>query len=131
MKNRTTAVFWSLDFDSHLGKFCTQLLVILHNIFFFLDFVKLYLLTQLHPQNTFQHLIQNLPLIYKQCREENTIKKSKKYQQYFKTWKEWATAHQLSSRWANTYDTLSIIKNTERPHVSNSRCIVLCQKVFP
>ena len=47
---------------------------------------------QLRHQNTFQHLIQNLPLIYKQCREENTIKK---YQQYFKIWKEWATAHQV------------------------------------
>ena len=29
--------------------------------------------------------------MYKQCREENTIKK---YQQYFKTCKEWATSHQ-------------------------------------
>ena len=36
-------------------------------------------------------MIKNLPLIYKQCREENTIKN---YEQYFKTWKEWATAHQ-------------------------------------
>ena len=61
-------------------------------MFFLLDFVKLYLLPQLHRQNTFQHLIKNLPLIYKQRREENTIKK---YQQYLKTWKEWATAHQV------------------------------------
>ena len=38
---------------------------------------------QLHRQNTFQHLIKNrlLFLIYKQRREENTIKK---YQQYLK-----------------------------------------------
>ena len=47
---------------------------------------------QLRHQNTFQHRIENLPLIYKQCREENTIKK---YQQYFKIWKEWATTHQV------------------------------------
>ena len=47
---------------------------------------------QLRYQNIFQHLIKNLPLIYKQCREENTIKN---YEQYFTTWKEWATAHQV------------------------------------
>ena len=47
---------------------------------------------QLRHQNTFQHLIKNLPLTYKQCREENTIKK---YKQYFKIWKEWATTHQV------------------------------------
>ena len=62
------------------------------SIFFLLDFVKLYLLPQLHRQNTFQHLIKNLPLIYKQCREENTIKK---YQQYLKTWKECTTENQV------------------------------------
>ena len=50
-------------------------------IFFLSDFERLYLLPQLHHQNTFQRLIKNLPLIYKQCREENMIKK---YQQYFK-----------------------------------------------
>ena len=55
-------------------------------MFFILDFLKMYLLQQLRHQNTFQHLIQNLPLIYRQRREEITIKK---YQQYFKTWKEW------------------------------------------
>ena len=59
---------------------------------FILDFVKLYLLPQISHQNTFQHLTQNLPLIYEQCREENTIKK---YQQYFKNWKEWATTNQV------------------------------------
>ena len=47
---------------------------------------------QLHRQNTFQPLIKNLPLIYKQCREENTIKK---YQQYLKTWKECTTENQV------------------------------------
>ena len=61
-------------------------------MFFLLDFVKLYLWPQHHDQNTFQHLIKNLPLTYKQCQEENTIKK---YQQYLKTWKEWAAAHQV------------------------------------
>ena len=61
-------------------------------MFFILDFVKLYLLPQLRHLNTFQHLIQNLPLTYKQCREGNTIKKC---QQYFKTWKECAAAHQV------------------------------------
>ena len=34
-KNWTTAALWPLDFDSHLGKFCTQWLVILINIFSF------------------------------------------------------------------------------------------------
>ena len=49
------------------------------SIFFHLDFLKLHLLPKLHCQSTFHHLIKNLPVIYKQRREENTIKK---YQQY-------------------------------------------------
>ena len=61
-------------------------------ILFLLDFEKLYFFPQLHRQNTFQHLIKNLLLIYKQCREEHTIKK---YQQYLKTWKEQATENQV------------------------------------
>ena len=76
-------------FDSYLGKFCTQLLLILNNIF---PFRLKTLLPQLHRQNTFQRVIKNLPLIYKQCREENTVKK---YQQYLKTWKECTTKNQV------------------------------------
>ena len=78
-------------FDSYLGKFSTQLLLILNHIFL-LDFVKLYLLPQLHRQNTFQPLIKNLPLIFKKFREENTIKK---YQRYLKTWKECTTENHV------------------------------------
>ena len=43
---------------------------------------------ELRHQNTFQHF----PLICKQCREEDTVKK---YHQYFKIWKVWTTTHQV------------------------------------
>ena len=89
-QSRTTLVFWSLHFDSYLGKFYTQLLLIL-NVFPLRLRKTVSLATTPRPK-TFQHLIKNLPLTYKQCQEENTIKK---YQQYLKTWKEWATAHQV------------------------------------
>ena len=40
--------------------------------------------------------------MYKQCLEQNTIKK---YQQYFKTWKELATAHQHLRQGGDEYFT--------------------------
>ena len=35
-----------------------------------------------------RHLVQQLPVIYKNCRANNTIKK---YQQYFNAWRKWGT----------------------------------------
>ena len=125
----SSSIFWSLEFHSHLGKVCTQLLLILNNIFHF-RLRKTVSVAQLRHQNTFQHMIQNLPLIYKQCREENTIKK---YQQYFKTWKEWATAHQVCFLPAEPmHVALFLLSKIQACHIFPTyRRIAFRHKVFP
>ena len=79
-------------FGSYLGKFCTQLLLIISNIFPF----RLRKITSSATTTPPKHIPafdkKNIPLIYKQCREETTIKK---YQQYLKTWKECFTENQV------------------------------------
>ena len=96
--------------------------------FFILNFIKLYLFPQLDHQNILQHLIQNRPLICKQCQEENTIKKTSNILKLGRIWP--LHIRYVSSRCSNTCGTLSITKNTSRPHISNNRSIVLYHKVF-
>ena len=78
-------------FDSYLQKFCIQLLLILNHIFPFR--LKTVSLATTTPPKHIPAFDKNFPLIYKQCREKNTIKK---YQQYLKTWKECTIENQVS-----------------------------------